>query len=59
LLWQGNRTYVLGQPITGEFVTQNIHLILQSTDTYGSTNGMEYTNSGGQVVPDVHSISFV
>lgn len=27
--------------------------------TYADTNGMEYTNAAGQVVPDVHSIGFV
>lgn len=27
--------------------------------TYGKTNGMEYTNSSGVLVPDVHSIGFV
>ncbi|WP_345989684.1 T9SS-dependent M36 family metallopeptidase [Chryseobacterium sp. Chry.R1] len=27
--------------------------------TYGDTNGMEYTNQSGNIVPDVHSIGFV
>ncbi|QIY82834.1 T9SS type A sorting domain-containing protein [Chryseobacterium sp. NEB161] len=27
--------------------------------TYGKTNGMEYTNSSGDLVPDVHSVGFV
>ena len=27
--------------------------------TYGDTNGMEYTNANGALVPDVHSIGFV
>lgn len=27
--------------------------------TYGKTNGMEYTNTSGQIVPDVHSIGFI
>jgi len=58
---RGIGTYAIGQPITGggirparyspDFAINNY--------TYGNTNGMEYTNSSGQVVPDVHSIGFI
>ena len=58
---RGIGTYAVGQPITGG----GIRPAKYSPDfaindfTYGDTNGMEYTNSNGQVVPDVHSIGFV
>lgn len=58
---RGIGTYAIGQPTTGggirparyspDFAINNY--------TYGNTNGMEYTNSNGQIVPDVHSIGFV
>lgn len=58
---RGIGTYAVGQSITGggirpakyspDFTINNY--------TYGDTNGMEYTNTSGQIVPDVHSIGFV
>ena len=58
---RGIGTYAVGQAITGggirpakyspDFTINNY--------TYGNTNGMEYTNTNGQIVPDVHSIGFV
>ncbi|WP_449398829.1 M36 family metallopeptidase [Chryseobacterium wanjuense] len=58
---RGTGTYVLGQPITGGGIRPAKYSpdFAVNSYTYGSTNGMEYTNSGGQVVPDVHSIGFV
>ncbi|GAA4162564.1 T9SS-dependent M36 family metallopeptidase [Chryseobacterium ginsenosidimutans] len=58
---RGTGTYAIGQPITGS----GIRPAKYSPDftindyMYGDTNGMEYTNSSGQIVPDVHSIGFV
>ncbi|WP_179467507.1 T9SS-dependent M36 family metallopeptidase [Chryseobacterium sp. H1D6B] len=58
---RGMGTYVSGQPVNG----RGIRPFPYSPDftingvTYGDTNGLEYTNSNNQVVPDVHSIGFV
>ncbi|SEW31708.1 Por secretion system C-terminal sorting domain-containing protein [Chryseobacterium wanjuense] len=58
---RGTGTYVMGQPITGG----GIRPAKYSPDftingfTYGDTNGMEYTNTSGQLVPDSHSIGFI
>lgn len=58
---RGIGTYAVGQPITGG----GLRPAKYSPDfaindyTYGDTNGMEYTNANGQIVPDVHSIGFV
>lgn len=58
---RGIGTYAIGQPTTGG----GIRPARYSPDfaindfTYADTNGMEYTNSNGQIVPDVHSIGFV
>ncbi len=58
---RGMATYAAGQGIFGS----GIRLAQYSPDfaindyTYGDTNGMEYTNSNLQIVPDVHSIGFV
>ncbi|GEN70200.1 T9SS-dependent M36 family metallopeptidase [Chryseobacterium lathyri] len=58
---RGMGTYVGGQAITGS----GIRPAKYSPDftindyTYGDTNGMQYTNQSGNVVPDVHSIGFV
>ncbi len=58
---RGIGTYAITEPITG----LGIRPAKYSPDfaingyTYGDTNGMEYTNTAGQVVPDVHSIGFV
>ena len=58
---RGTGTYAIGQPITGG----GIRPAKYSPDftindyVYGDTNGMEYTNASGQLVPDVHSIGFI
>jgi len=58
---RGIGTYLSFQPTTGG----GIRPAKYSPDfaindyTYGDTNGMEYTNTNGQLVPDVHSIGFV
>jgi extracellular elastinolytic metalloproteinase len=58
---RGMATYAAGQQITGG----GIRPAKYSPDftindyTYADSNGMEYTNSNGQVVPDVHSIGFI
>ncbi|MGG5210364.1 T9SS-dependent M36 family metallopeptidase [Chryseobacterium sp. MIQD13] len=58
---RGMATYAAGQTPSGggirpakyspDFTVNNY--------TYGDTNGMEYTNQSGNIVPDVHSIGFV
>ncbi len=58
---RGIGTYATEEPTTGV----GIRPAKYSPDfnvnnyTYGDTNGMEYTNSSGALVPDVHSIGFV
>lgn len=58
---RGIGTYAIGQPTTGG----GIRPARYSPDfavndyTYGDTNGLEFTNSNGQLVPDVHSIGFI
>jgi len=58
---RGMGTYPIGQAITGG----GIRPAKYSPDfaindfTYGDTNGMEYANQNGILVPDVHSIGFV
>lgn len=58
---RGIGTYAVGQATSGG----GIRPAKYSPDftindyTYTDTNGMEYTNSSGQIVPDVHSIGFV
>lgn len=58
---RGMATYAAGQQITGG----GIRPAKYSPDftindyTYADSNGMEYTNSSGQIVPDVHSIGFI
>lgn len=58
---RGIGTYAVGQATDG----LGIRPARYSPDfavndyTYVDTNGMEYTNSNGQIVPDVHSIGFV
>ncbi len=58
---RGIATYASGEDTNGG----GIRPAQYSTDfaindyTYGDTNGMEYTNAGGTLVPDVHSIGFV
>jgi extracellular elastinolytic metalloproteinase len=58
---RGMATYAAGQGIYGS----GIRPAKYSPDfaindyTYTDTNGMQYTNSAGQLVPDVHSIGFI
>lgn len=58
---RGMGTYATGQPITGG----GIRPAKYSPDfavndyTYGDTNGMEYVNQSGQLVPNTHAIGFV
>ncbi|MBB6369378.1 T9SS-dependent M36 family metallopeptidase [Chryseobacterium shigense] len=58
---RGMATYAAGQTPSGG----GIRPAKYSPDftindyTYGDTNGMEYTNQSGNIVPDVHSIGFV
>lgn len=61
LVPRGVGTYVNGQPNEGG----GIRPVRYSPNfaindfTYGDTNTMQYTNSSGNLVPDVHSIGFV
>ncbi|MCU7613284.1 T9SS-dependent M36 family metallopeptidase [Chryseobacterium sp. GMJ5] len=58
---RGMATYAAGQSYTGSGIRPGKY----SPDftingfTYGNTNGLEYTNQSGQIVPDVHSIGFI
>ncbi|WPO83908.1 T9SS-dependent M36 family metallopeptidase [Chryseobacterium sp. JJR-5R] len=58
---RGMATYAAGQANSGG----GIRPAKYSPDftvndyTYVDSNGMEYTNSSGQIVPDVHSIGFI
>lgn len=58
---RGTGTYAVGEQITGG----GIRPAKYSPDlnvnpyTYGDTNGMEYANANGVLVPNVHSIGFV
>lgn len=58
---RGMATYAAGQASSGG----GIRPAKYSPDftvndyTYADSNGMEYTNSSGQIVPDVHSIGFI
>lgn len=58
---RGIGTYAITEPVDG----LGIRPAKYSPDpmingyTYGDTNGMQYTNSAGALVPDVHSIGFV
>ncbi|ASW74200.1 metalloprotease [Chryseobacterium piperi] len=58
---RGMGTYASGELTDG----QGIRPAKYSPDftinnfTYGDTNGMEYTNQSGNLVPDVHSIGFI
>ncbi|MBU8881788.1 T9SS-dependent M36 family metallopeptidase [Kaistella sp. DKR-2] len=58
---RGIGTYAVSEPNTGG----GIRPAPYSPDfginnySYDDTNGMEYTNTSGQLVPDVHSIGFV
>lgn len=58
---RGIGTYASSEPITGAGIRPAKYSPDMAVNgfTYGDTNGMEYTNSSGQIVPDVHSIGFV
>lgn len=58
---RGIGTYATSEPITGLGIrpAQYSPDPLVNSYGYGDTNGMEYTNTLGQIVPDVHSIGFV
>lgn len=58
---RGMGTYVTGQPISGGGIRPAKYSPDFSINnfTYGDTNGMEYTDQSGNIVPDVHSIGFV
>ncbi|WP_234047716.1 T9SS-dependent M36 family metallopeptidase [Chryseobacterium paridis] len=58
---RGMATYAAGQPSSGDGIRPAKYSPNFSINdfTYGDTNGMEYTNQSGNIVPDVHSIGFV
>lgn len=58
---RGIGTYATDEPTTGDGIRPAKYSPDTSINsfTYGDTNGMEYTNSSGALVPDVHSIGFV
>lgn len=58
---RGIGTFAVSQEITGGGIRPARYSPDFSVNpyTYGETNGMEYTNTLGQVVPHVHSIGFV
>ena len=58
---RGIATYATLQPVNGVGIrpAQYSPDFAINDYTFGDTNGMEYTNAAGQVVPDVHSIGFV
>lgn len=58
---RGMATYAAGQGISGSGIRPAKYSPDFSVNdyTYIDTNGMQYTNTAGQLVPDVHSIGFV
>lgn len=58
---RGIGTFAASQPITGVGIRPAKYSPDFSVNpyTYGETNGMEYQNTLGQMVPHVHSIGFV
>jgi hypothetical protein len=58
---RGMATYAAGQSIFGGGIRPEKYSpnFAVNDYTYTDTNGMEYTNSNGVLVPDVHSIGFV
>ncbi len=58
---RGIGTYVVGQSNSGGGIRPAKYSpdFTINSYTYGNTNGMQYTNSSGALVPDVHSIGFV
>lgn len=58
---RGMGTYSKSQEITGGGIRPARYTPDTAINnfTYGRTNGMEYTNTSNELVPDVHSIGFV
>ncbi|KMQ72685.1 T9SS-dependent M36 family metallopeptidase [Chryseobacterium koreense] len=58
---RGIGTYAISEPITGGGIRPAPYSpdMAINSYSYDDTNGMEYTNTLGQIVPDVHSIGFV
>ena len=58
---RGIATYVFEEPNDGTGLRPARYSpdFAYNNYTYGKTNGMEYTNSNGVIVPNVHSIGFV
>jgi len=58
---RGIGTYATNEPTTGGGIRPAKYSPDLSINnyTYGKTNGMEYTNANGALVPNVHSIGFV
>lgn len=58
---RGMGTYPIGQAITGDGIRPKKYSPDFSVNpyTYTRTNGMEFPNANGVLVPDVHSIGFV
>lgn len=58
---RGIGTYATSEAITGGGIRPAPYSPDFSVNnyTYNNTNGMEYTNTAGQIVPDVHAIGFV
>ena len=58
---RGIGTYATSEAITGGGIrpAQYSPDFAINPFTYGNTNGMEYANASGAIVPDVHSIGFV
>ncbi len=58
---RGIGTYASDEPTTGLGIRPARYSPNTAINsyTYGDTNGMEYTNANGALVPDVHSIGFV
>lgn len=58
---RGVATYAAGQPTNGVGIRPSKYSpdFAINNFTYGNTNGMEYLNSNGVLVTDVHSVGFV
>lgn len=58
---RGIATYASSEPFDGLGIRPAKYSPLFAVNdyTYGDTNGMEYTNTAGQIVPNVHAIGFV
>ena len=58
---RGIGTYAVSEPIAGNGIRPAPYSPDFGINNYGydDTNGMEFTNASGQIVPNVHSIGFV